>query len=149
MQRRQSWEKTMNQVNLTNSMTNMGHWQRRNQKGVSMNGLKAKRKALRILEGTEEARRGCKKMKLQRGSVLTLWAAGLWECWFCGTMPSEGHRKDVGRKPVEGWKLRITGSWVHKKAADQKGWGPRILGIRGNALAKLAEIPESVRGQTS
>ena len=53
-----------------------------------------------------------------------------------GTMPSEGHRKDVGRKPVEGWKLRITGELrVHTKAADQKGWEPRKLGIRGNALA--------------
>ena len=41
-----------------------------------------------------------------------------------------------GRKPVEGWKLRITGELrIHKKAANQKGWEPRKLGIRGNALA--------------
>ena len=41
----------------------------------------------------------------------------------------------MGRKPVEGWKLRITGQLrVHKKTADQKGWEPRKLGIRGDAL---------------
>lgn len=41
-------------------------------------------------------------------------------------MPSEGHQKDLGRKPGEGWKLRIPAELrVHKKIADQKGWEPR------------------------
>lgn len=53
-----------------------------------------------------------------------------------GTMPSAGRWKDLGRKPVEGCKLRITGELrVHKKTADKKGLEPRELGIRGTALA--------------
>lgn len=80
---------------------------------------------------------GYRRKSCREGSVLTLW--GGWAVGMLihnGTMPSRGHRKDVGRKPVEGWKLRITGELrVHKKAADQKGWEPRKLGIRSNALA--------------
>lgn len=84
-----------------------------------------------------EARRSYRRKSCREGSVLTLWAG--WAMGMLihnGTMPSQGHRKDVGRTPVEGCKLRITGELtVHKKAADQKGWEPRKLGIRSNALA--------------
>lgn len=53
-----------------------------------------------------------------------------------GTMP-KGPLERFGRKPVGAWKFRLTGELrVHKKTADQKGWAPRKLGLRGKALAR-------------
>lgn len=59
----------------------------------------------------------------------------------CGRVDSQWNNalrgpERFGRKPAEGWKFRITGELrVHKKTADQRGWEPRKLGIRGKALA--------------
>lgn len=103
-----------------------------------MNGLKAKgERLLRILEGTEGSQEKATEVSCREGSVLTLW--GSWAVGMLihhGTMPSEGHRRrgQEASRRLEAQNHRGE-LRVHKKAADQKGWEPRILGIRGNALA--------------